>query len=518
MSDRLQTKDLDMLRTRGIDADEAQRQFALLDAPPPPADLDRPATLGDGIVELSGQDLTSWMEAGARAVQAGRLLRFVPASGAATRMFKELLQALPPDPVADAHGDETPALHEYRQRHTDFAFWAQLQEQLHAARFDPEAVGSVEGARASLRWLLQTDPDGHGLGLAARPKGLIPFHGRADSARTPVEEHLYEAAALYDVAGGEERDVRAHFTVGSTHAPPFEALVEEVTPRLETETGASFDVSFSTQAPSTDTLALTPDGQLVRDEAGQPLLRPGGHGALIYNLEQVGGDLVTIKNIDNVLPRGRQQQVVETKLALVGIVALTQARLHRHLQALHEAPSAETAGSAEEFAAETLSIPPLPDDLTLEERCRQLKHRLDRPLRACGVVLNAGEPGGGPFWVRGREGYPRLQIVETSQIDTTDAAQARILAAATHFNPVDLVCAMRDWRGEPYPLERFVEERASFVTAKSVGGTDLRALERPGLWNGAMDGWHTLFIEVPSETFAPVKTVFDLLRPEHQAD
>lgn len=517
MSERsrdLTEEDLTYLERRGLTAEEAARQLALLASPPPPARLDRAATLGDGVLTLDGPELPGRLEAGGRAVLEGRLTRFVPASGAASRMFKDLLQAMQPDAVADAHLDETPALHEYRTRHAELAFWPELEAELAAAGFGRGDIGTVPGARASLRLLLQRDPDGHGLALATRPKGLIPFHRGDERSRTPVEEHLHEAAALFALAGGDERQVVAHFTVSPEHREAFVQLVESIVPELEGRHSVSFSVTFSSQSQSTDTLALEPSGAVVRRDDGTPLLRPGGHGALIYNLADLGADLVTIKNIDNVLPEGRQQQVVETKLALIGLAVETQAELHRHLGALHGESADEALEAAAEFAEKTLGIPL--DGADDDERLVRLRQELDRPLRVCGVVLNDGEPGGGPFWVVGREGYPRLQIVESSQIDTSDREQAAILANATHFNPVDLVCALRDWRGEPHDLLPLVDPATSFVAEKSVAGAPLLALERPGLWNGAMDGWHTLFVEVPSETFAPVKTVFDLLRPAHQ--
>ncbi|MEM1245067.1 MAG: DUF4301 family protein [Acidobacteriota bacterium] len=509
----LADEDVAYLEERGIASDEALRQVALLETPPSPARLDRAATLGDGILPLDSSG--SHLEAGARAVLDGRLTRFVPASGAASRMFKDLLQVMRPDPVADAHLDETPALHEYRTRHAEFAFWSELESELTAAGFGPGDVETVAGARASLRLLLDRDPDGHGLALASRPKGLIPFHRSGGSSRTPIEEHLHEAAALFALAGGEERQVRAHFTVSPEHREAFEDLVQAIKPSLEGHYGIAFAIDFSSQSSATDTLALNPSGGIVRQESGAPLLRPGGHGALIYDLAALDADLVTIKNIDNVLPQGRQQEVVETKLALLGLAASTQAELHRHLQALHGEEPADALPAAADFAADTLGIPV--GEGPEAERIATLRRELDRPLRVCGVVLNEGEPGGGPFWVLGREGYPRLQIVESSQIDASDEQQASLLAGATHFNPVDLVCALRDWRGEPHELLPLVDPATSFVAEKSVGGEPLLALERPGLWNGAMDGWHTLFVEVPSGTFAPVKTVFDLLRPTHQA-
>ncbi len=301
--------------------------------------------------------------------------------------------------------------------------------------------------------------------LAALPKGLLPFHRYGETSRTPFEEHLVEAAATVRDAKGL---CRLHVTVSREHRAAFEAALEKARPRLEAGIGARFDVKFSEQSPSTDTVALDETGHLFRDAEGQILFRPGGHGSLLKNLGESGGDVVLVKNIDNVVPDHIRAPTVLWKRLLAGFLLR-----------------------------------------------REREGKRTRPLRVAGVVRNEGEPGGGPFWIAGEEGASK-QIVESAQVDLSNPAQAAIWGAATHFNPVDLVCSIRDEEGRPFDLSRFVDERAVFVAKKAHEGRPLLALERPGLWNGAMSHWETVFVEVPKETFAPVKTALDLLRAEHQ--
>jgi hypothetical protein len=411
------------IESHGLTVEEIARQLALFRDPPAPQRLVRPATAGDGILRIPGSDHAALLDLADEAARAGRLTKFVPASGAASRMFAFLL----------AGGPESPEKRRFSESVDAFAFAGDLDR------------------------------------LASTPKGLLPFHRYPESSRTAFEEHLFEAAGTVRDASGL---CRVHFTVSPEHRAAFAAKLEEARPRLERATGARFDVSFSEQAPSTDTIAAGPDGRPFRTAAGAILFRPGGHGALLGNLGAVaraGGDVVLVKNIDNVVPDARRAPTLLWKRLLTGLLV----RLER-------------------------------------------SSRRDRPIRVCGVVRNEGEPGGGPFWVDG-PGGPALQIVESAQIDAQDPAQAAVWTTATHFNPVDLACSLRDAGGQPFDLGRFVDEKAVFIAAKTHEGRPLKALERPGLWNGAMAFWETVFVEVPKETFAPVKTVLDLLRPEHRA-
>jgi hypothetical protein len=413
--------DLARVAARGLTVEEVERQAALLRSPPPATRLVRPCTISDGVVRIDESEHGELLSLADEAARAGRLSKFVPASGAASRMFAFLTSGDPDD-------DD---VRRFRENATTFPF----------------SEGELDA-------------------LAALPKGLLPFHRYADSERTAFEEHLVEAAATVRDARGT---CRLYVTVSPEHRSAFEAALENARPRLERETQARFEVSFSEQATSTDTVAFDEFGRLFRDPEGHLVFRPGGHGALLKNLADSNADIVLVKNVDNVVPDDRRGPTVLWKRLLAGYLV----RLER-------------------------------------------ASRRARPLRVAGVVKNESEPGGGPFWVEGKDGVTTRQIVESAQVDLANPAQAAVWGAATHFNPVDLACSLRDASGRPFDLPAFVDERAVFIAKKSHEGQALLALERPGLWNGAMALWDTVFVEVPKETFAPVKTVLDLLRAEHQ--
>ena len=445
--------DLSLLGARGISPSEAERQVDLLRHRPAPVVLARPCTVGDGIAQLDAAIHDRLIGAAGDAAAKGRVTRFVPASGAATRMFKDLIAAL----TGSARPSSVPEARQFFDRLDDFAFAGELRRRSGVT----DAIATEEEERTLLRTLLED------MRYASLPKALIPFH-RGARARTAFEEHLLEGAHYTRTKSGLSR---SHFTVAPEWRDEFEQLLRSIAPDIQSESASELAVSFSEQHPSTDTLAIAADsGDPFRTDDGSLLLRPAGHGALLRNLEALAADLVVIKNIDNVVPCGRTQDVVHWKRLLIGYLLDVQR---------------ESAG--------------------------------DRPVRVCGVVRNEGEPGGAPFWVVDRDGRETLQIVESSQVNLGDAGQRAIFESSTHFNPVDLVCAVRGHDGRPFDLQRFVEASAVFVAKKSHEGRDLLALERPGLWNGAMAGWHTVFVEVPAATFAPVKTVLDLLRPQHQS-
>jgi hypothetical protein len=504
----LTAADRAQLAGRGIPPHEAERQLALLRAPRQPTRVHRPCCPGDGIRRLAEEEqaerLARWEEAAA----AGRISKLVPASGAASRMFKPLLGAL--EGQASAESDT------FFAQLDRFPFAADLAAALERRGHDLatlRASGRLEDRQAILRALLTPE----GLDYLSLPKGLIPFHRTPDGARTPFEEHLVDATF-----STRDRDgvCRLHYTVPPGDEQRFRALLARAAPALAERHGVRFEVGFSFQSPATDTLAVDLEGRPFRQEDGTLLLRPGGHGALLGNLEQLGregADLVLIRNIDNVLPQARKARTERWRQLLVGQLAALQSAVFRHLEGLDD-PTPEAIEAAAAFVTTELQAP-LPasfEEAAPATRARLLRERLDRPLRVCGVVRNLGEPGGGPFWAEGPDGEVTLQIVETAQLDPDDRHQQEQLAAATHFNPTDLVCALRDRHGRPFDLERFVDPSTVFLAEKSHEGRPLRALERPGLWNGAMAGWNTVFVEIADETFAPVKTVLDLLRPEHQ--
>jgi hypothetical protein len=353
-----------------------------------------------------------------------------------------------------------------------------------------------------------------GLNYGQLPKGLLLFHNYEDGPRTPMEEHLVEAA-LYAVSDGQ---ANVHFTVSHDHLELFKQKVEEKLDKYAKRFGIQFNVSFSEQKPSTDTIAANPDGTPFRQDDGSLLFRPGGHGALIQNLNDIKADVVFIKNIDNVVPDRLKAATVEYKQLLAGILVSLQARAFEYLRLLdsgkytHEQLEEIIRFVQRDLCCRKADIKLLED----AELVIYLRRKLNRPMRVCGVVKNVGEPGGGPFLTYNSDGTVSLQILESSQIDKKNAEYMKMFTEGTHFNPVDLVCAIRDYKGNAFNLPDFVDPQTGFISQKSKNGRELLALELPGLWNGAMSDWSTVFVEVPLETFNPVKTVNDLLREQHQ--
>lgn len=442
----------------------------------------RAASCGDGIRVLDAAGIEQAAARYDRAKESLRVVKFVPASGAATRMFKDLFEFV-------REGRRTAVVGELLANRRRFAFWPELRTIIGD---DADELRTVENIVAE------------GLRYGETPKGLVSFHRYGDEVRKAVEEHLVEGAQ-YAAAGGE---VKIHFTVSPEHLTRFEALLAEKIPGYESRFGVKYRISFSVQDPSTDTLAVNPDCTPFRRADGRLLFRPAGHGALIGNLGKIDADIVFVKNIDNVTTDARRGDTVLYKKALAGVLLALQERIFEYLMAL-EVPGAELEPIAA-FIENELCVK-LPKDYGTA----LLKQVLDRPIRVCGMVRNEGEPGGGPFWVAGADGLETLQIAESNQI----APEKReLMRSATHFNPVDLVCSFRTSKGGRFDLREFVDPATGFISRKSDGGRELLAQELPGLWNGAMARWNTVFVEVPITTFSPVKVVTDLLRPEHQGD
>ena len=502
-------RDRQDMAARGIAEDTAAVQLARFRAGTPWIRLHRPCTIGDGIAVLSPGQMDALTVRYDEAAAAGRVMKFVPASGAASRMFHALMQPLEGGPAA-LHDD--PSLHRFVDNLRDFAFYDELAAAARTGGGDLQALVARGHVHDVLEFLLAP----RGLNYAALPKALIPFHPYDDGCRTALEEHVADAAAH---TLDRDRVVRLHVTVGPGCEREFSDAIRGIRARYAAA-GIECRIGTSHQHPSTDTIAADAAGRPFRDRQARLLFRPGGHGALLENLQAVGGDIVHLTNIDNVVHGRLKSETYRYKKALGGYLAALQAETFAHLARL-EAGQANSAQVQHilAFARETWSLS-VPGDLparSTAEQSRFLVAKLNRPLRVCGVVKNQGEPGGGPFWTEGPDGDRSLQIVETSQVDASAASQRNALQAATHFNPVDIVCGMRDYRGRPFRLEAFTDPDACFISDKTYEGRALRALEHPGLWNGAMARWNTAFVEVPLATFNPVKTVFDLLRPEHQA-
>lgn len=504
----LSPQDLARATAHGLSQDELRRQLAILRAPAPAVTLDRPCHLDDGVDRITAEEEESLLDAHERAASAGRATYFVPASGAATRMFKALLSVrsrapASRDALADAPDDDAKTALRFFDNARRFAFADDLDHALRAR--GRSLADSLDAARVGfvLDGLLQPD----GLGLAERPKGLIPFHRYRDRARTAFEEHLVEALALATPAEGP---LKLHFTVSGEHEPSFVEHLERVRGPIESANRVRLEVSYSTQKSSTDTIAVDAEGRPFRTEAGELLFRPGGHGSLLANVADLardGADLLFVKNIDNVVHDDWRAPVVRWRRLLAGRLVVLQERLFAAARTLEKDPSSAAQG-ADILRSEL--------GLTVEADAGAVRRALHRPTRVCAVLRAEGDPGGGPFWVRGRDGRVSPQIVETAQIDRTSPDQQKIQSAATHFSPADMVLGLRDHHGQPYDLPAHVDPEAVFVAEKSSGGRALRALEHPGLWNGGMSDWNTLFVEVPPDIFHPVKTLTDLLEPAHQ--
>jgi hypothetical protein len=503
----LSASDIEHIRARGIPREKVLRQIDLCRFGATAVTLHRPATVGDGIVRFSNGEQENLVALHDEAAKAGRCMKFVPASGAATRMFKEW------------HGVFKRGGFENREDFNAFveelpryAFCGELGAALSSAGLH---LGDLidRGRGTEILDFILTEK---GLNYSGKPKALLKFHQYGGAARTALEEHLVEAA-LYVRSGSGW--CRIHFTVSEEHLEPVKELLGRVTGLYERRLGVRFDVGLSIQNESTDTIAVDLENRPYRGRDGRLLFRPGGHGALLYNLDRIDGDIVFIKNIDNVVPDRLRDATVRYKKMIGGYLVLLQSELFGHLRALADPEAGRQAiGAAHRFATQRLqrALPSGWAGRPLDEQRRVLIEQLDRPIRVCGMVKNEGEPGGGPFWVTGIDGGCSLQIVEEVQVDKGKDNQSAIWASSTHFNPVDLVCGIRDFRGRKFDLERFVDQEQVFVSMKSHEGYDIKALELPGLWNGSMAFWHTIFVEVPIETFTPVKTIEDLLRPSHQ--
>lgn len=502
--------DRQVMISQGITEETIVAQLALFRKGTPWIKLHRPCTVGDGIVVLHADELEGLSRKYAEAVADGRVMKFVPASGAASRMFQALLQQLETASIAP-DSDEDTLLNQFLTDLQRFAFYDDLEAALHAEGLDAQTCSAQRQIHEILQHLLTS----RGLNYANLPKALIKFHRYADHCRTPLEEHVVDAAAH---ALDRDNVVRLHFTISQGCEPEVKSAIEEMRDRYK-GTGIQHRITLSHQHASTDTISVDPDNRPFRDRHRRLLFRPGGHGALLENLQAIQADVVHLNNIDNVLHGRLKGETYIYKRALGGYLVALQDQIFTHLRRL----AAGQVGSSQidqifTFAKENLSLGVTEDLLSrsISEQSRYLFTKLNRPVRVCGMVKNLGEPGGGPFWTESAEGHLSLQIVEKPQVDTSAAEQQAILNASTHFNPVDIVCGMRDYQGRSFRLEAFRDPDTYFISSKTHEGRPLRALELPGLWNGAMAHWNTVFVEVPLSTFNPVKTVFDLLRPEHQ--
>ena len=498
----LTEQDLKQIAERGITESQIEKQLSQFATGFPFLRLEAAAAVGNGIIAPTDEERRSYVAAWENYKQEGhQVVKFVPASGAASRMFKDLFA------FADADYDvpTTDFEKKFFSEIEHFAFFDELDQkclELHGKNI--VALIAEGNYKAVVKTLLQAE----GLNYGQLPKGMLLFHSYADGARTPMEEHLVEGA-LYAASRGKST---IHFTVSGEHMDFFQKKVAERADAIAKAHGVTYDISFSVQKPSTDTIAANPDNTPFRNADGSLLFRPGGHGALIENLGEIAADVIFIKNIDNVVPDRLKQETVEWKQIIAGVLVTLQKRAHDYLRLLDNGANDEQLYEIAHFVERDLCCRPMGQTVDAD----YLRRKLNRPMRVCGVVKNVGEPGGGPFLTYNADGTVSLQILESSQIDKNNAEAMRMFTQGTHFNPVDLVCAVRDYKGNAFHLPDFVDHSTGFISSKSKGGKELKALELPGLWNGAMSDWSTVFVEVPLGTFNPVKTVNDLLREQHQ--
>ena len=504
----LTEQDLKQIKQKGISEEKLNNQLEQFKTGFPFLRLEAAAAIGKGIMAPTAEERQQYVNAWNQYKAEGRrVVKFVPASGAASRMFKDMFA------FVDASYDvpTTDFEKHYFDNIQKFAFYDALNAacQKNLGKDIPTLLAEGQYKAVAAQML-----KAEGLNYGQLPKGLLLFHNYPEGPRTPMEEHLVEGA-LYAASNGE---AHVHFTVSHEHMELFKQKVAEKADLYARKYGIKYDITFSEQKPSTDTVAANADNTPFRNDDGTLLFRPGGHGALIENLNEIEADVIFVKNIDNVVPDRLKEDTVEWKQVIAGVLVTLQQKAFEYLRLIdtgkysHEQIEEMIRFVQQDLCCRKHDIKDLED----AELVIYLRKKLNRPMRVCGVVKNVGEPGGGPFLTYNQDGTVSLQILESSQIDKSNKEYMDMFTKGTHFNPVDLVCAVKDYKGQPFNLPEYVDKTTGFISSKSKSGKELKALELPGLWNGAMSDWSTVFVEVPLSTFNPVKTVNDLLREQHQ--
>lgn len=505
----LTPSDLDLLKSKNISEKQVLEQLEIFKAGYPSLPIIQASSPDKGIHLVANEEINQYMEEWSKYLEKDKtILKFVPASGAASRMFKDLFEFLDGDELVPSAQN----VKHFFQKIQNFAFYDLLNQ----VCFKNEgkeipALITENNYKAVVANLL----DEKGLNYGFLPKGLLLFHAYADKKRTPLMEHLAEGAMYAKNAAGK---VNIHFTVSKEHRALFEKHFVDEHSAFAQAHAATFSVSFSEQKPSTDTIAADEHNQAFRNDEGELLFRPGGHGALIENLNDLDADIIFIKNIDNVVPDALKNPTIIYKKVIAGMLVDLQQQVFDYLSVMDKGQlTDDKLAEIADFCEKALNnVNPQIGELKGEALQAYLYGKLNRPIRVCGMVKNTGEPGGGPFQVVNPDGTNSTQILESSQIDINNPEEKAKLMSSTHFNPVDLVCAVKNYKGEKFDLLAHVDKNTGFISHKSFNGKALKALELPGLWNGAMSDWNTVFVEVPISTFNPVKTVNDLLRVEHQ--
>ncbi|WP_308991473.1 DUF4301 family protein [Mariniflexile litorale] len=508
-------QDIKQIENHGLTVEKVNAQMRLIKSGMIYSNLLDAATIGNGILKKDKQQQQDCIDAFESKRDQLSIVKFVPASGAATRMFKFLFQFL------NEFDENHESIESYSEKNKAFSEFLNGLEKLPfydvvRAKIN-ETIPNFNSLSLGKQCVLfvKTMLEGNRLNYSFYPKGLLPFHKYNDQVSTAFKEHLLEAT-LYALSNST---ANLHFTISEVHKDMFENELKRVKNYLEKEINTKFNVSFSCQNKSTDTIAITSKDELYRTEDDKLLFRPSGHGALIENLNVLDFDLIFIKNIDNIVVLEQNIEVSNYKKMLAGILLQIQTQTFKYLYKLEDEDiSEDEVNNIELFVINRINveIDEAYKEYSLKEKRVYLHQKLNRPIRVCGMVKNEGEPGGGPFWVKDGNGVVSLQIVEFAQINIENPSQKNIVDHATHFNPTDLVCAVKDYKGNKFDLTKYVDSNAAFITIKSQNGVDIKALELPGLWNGAMAYWNTIFVEIPLATFNPVKTVNDLLKPAHQ--
>lgn len=505
----LSEQDLAQLKEKGISRQAFEGQLKRFEKGFAPLDLVASASEGRGVKVFGEEELNSVLQRWDDALQDPqlRVQKFVPASGAASRMFKELYQYL-------GGAEPSPAVQEVLDHINDFAFADALDRACMLGERGKTASKLIETGegRTVVKYLLEDV----GMNYGHLPKALILFHKYDHGVRTAAEEQLAEGAKY---TRNSSRVVRVHFTLSPEHIAPFLTLLARRQSKLEDYYSVQFEVTHSVQKSETDTIAVDLENLPMRNDDGSLMFRPGGHGALIQNLNELDADVIFIKNIDNVVPDHYEADTIIYKKALGGYLLQLRDKVYKYIALLSEErrPSQSQLEEIRAFMKEAFCVElPLEEETPADVQANMLRELLNRPLRVCGMVRNEGEPGGGPYIVRDKRGVTSLQILESTQVDMDNPEARAMFEESSFFNPVDLVCCVKEYRGQKFDLTAFVDYETGFISSKSSGGKELKALELPGLWNGAMSNWNTAFVEVPSSTFNPVKTVNDLLRPVHR--
>lgn len=511
----LTEKDYTQVKKRGISTGKLQEQLNIFKEGNTKINLKKPAILNDGIVQLPDESVKEYADYFDSKKDNFKLTKFIPASGAATRMFKFLNEFIV------NYNPEKETVKEYITKNNDTAL-ATFLDNHDKFPFSKAIIDTLKQNPDYKKWdksnfahhFIKTMLQDEKFDYANKPKGILPFHEYKSCTATPVREHFKESVAY----AASQNKTNVHFTISEEHLDGFNEAFNEAKTSIEEKSGTTIDTSISYQHKKTDTIAVDMNNVPFRDNTGNILFRPGGHGALIENLNNLDTDIVFIKNIDNV-SHIEQPTITLYKKALGGILIKLQKKVYAHLEEIEKGTITEEQLDEMLCFAKNKLLQHIPESVrsfSKDEKIEYTKQLFNRPIRVCGMVKNEGEPGGGPFWVEDKNGKVSLQIVESSQIDMKDEAQKEIFSQSTHFNPVDLVCGLKNYKGEPFDLNEYIDNTTGFIVTKNRFGTDVKSYELPGLWNGAMAGWITVFAEVPLLTFNPVKNVNDLLKPAHQ--